>query len=1763
MNSFMSNGKTTQRRSTWLYSLVLIYLLLVGAYLRLVGLDWDANQHLHPDERFLTMVESSLEPVDGLGEYFDTAESTLNPHNRGHGFFVYGTLPIFLVRYVAEWLGSTGYGEVYLVGRVLSALADVGVIGLIFLAAARLYDRKVGVLAAAFYALAVLPIQQAHFFTVDTFTNFFIFLAVYFGVEVLAAPLSSVSPQSGVSSPKRAMKQAVKHPVFWPSVLFGLALGMAVASKINAVAVSVVLPMAAGLYWLRLPDEERERQLPQIAFFVILAAVVSVVTFRIFQPYAFSGPGFFGIKPNQAWVENLKALRAQTSGDVDFPPALQWARRPVWFSLQNLVVWGLGLPLGILAWAGFLWMGWRMLQGEWRRHGLLWAWTAIYFGWQSLQWNSTMRYQLPIYATLAIFAAWAVMALYRRGRDVRFGHWIKAAAVLVGILVLAATAVWAVAFSRIYPQPHTRVAATRWMFENIPGPINARIRGEDGEIKTDLVPFPQGTSIRSGTPYQTSFTVKHDGLLTEIYLPHVAKQQGKDDLLVRLSTTSQTDAPLGITTLSSREVLQEIQRTGAYLVSFDAPIFLDAGQSYQLVFETLAGLEQVDLCGAPIQLTLEQNGVTSEQQIQPAENCVARSGESYALTFEAQDGGMLSELALTGLQPGPGSDQAETLTVSLSKEGQEDAAATASVSADFAIQSDWRGEAYTLALDRPLQVSSGERIHLTFTLQGEGELVFTGATIANESSWDDGLPLRMDGYDPFGGIYQGGLNFEMYWEDNAEKLQRFNNTLAQSDYVMITSSRQWASTTRVPERYPLTTTYYRHLLGCPQTRSIEWCYNVAQPGTFEGDLGFELIKVFQSNPTFGPLEINDQFAEEAFTVYDHPKVFVFKKTEAYDPARVEEILGSVDLSRAVHVTPRKADAKSRDLMLPPQRLAEQRRGGTWADLFHVDAPQNRYQILGVLLWYLSVSLVGWITYPLLRFIFPGLADRGYPLARIAGLLLLAWLVWLAGSARIPFNRVSIGVVLLVMVLIGIVLALIQRDELLPALKQRWKYYLLVEGLFLAFFVVGLLIRYGNPDLWHPWKGGEKPMDFSYFNAVLKSTSFPPYDPWFAGGYINYYYYGFVIVGVLVKFLGIVPSFAYNLILPTLFATIAMGAFSIVWNLSNHLLTRGQGDSSEKDWLRPLVPAVGGALGMAVLGNLGVIRMLFRGFQQIAAPAVESGGLIRKLVWTIVGFFKSLTGSTLPYRLDEWYWNPSRVIGAEHGSPITEFPFFTFLYGDLHAHLIALPLTLLVLAWALSWALGRRQGHRRPLRIALNIAVGAIAVGALFPTNTWDFYPYLILGVVAVVYGAWRVSLSERDGWKLAKQIIAPLALAAVFVLLAIFFYQPYRYWYGQGYNQVDIWPGSHTPNIDYLTHWGLFLFLVVSWMFSETIDWMASTPLSALRKLARYKSLIFTLAIILGTLILTLGVDLALGAESAEPLPLGLGIPIAWWVLPLAAWAGVLLLRPDQSEAKRVVLFLVGTALMLTLTVEVIVLRGDIGRMNTVFKFYLQAWTLFAVSAAAAFGWVLDSIHRWDGRWRLVWQVVLVALVASAALYPVLASFAKIEDRIALDAPHTLDGITYMQYATYFDEGAELDLEQDYEAIRWMQENVIASPVIVEANQVEYHWGTRYTIYTGLPGVVGWNWHQRQQRTLTPHEWIYQRVDGVHQFYQTEDVDWAVDFLDRYDVRYIIVGQLERAKYAGAGLDKFPAYEGQYWQSVYQDADGETVIYQVDQDVFR
>ena len=473
----------------------------------------------------------------------------------------------------------------------------------------------------------------------------------------------------------------------------------------------------------------------------------------------------------------------------------------------------------------------------------------------------------------------------------------------------------------------------------------------------------------------------------------------------------------------------------------------------------------------------------------------------------------------------------------------------------------------------------------------------------------------------------------------------------------------------------------------------------------------------------------------------------------------------------------------------------------------------------------------------------------------------------------------------------------------------------------------------------------------------------------------------------------------------------------------------------------------------------------------------------------------------------------------------------------------------------------------PTNAIIGFFVGGLIIGSLKPTNTWDFYTYIVLGAAVLAYTVIRYSNPDPirlqlPGW--TKRALLAVGAVAILGALSMLLFEPFTHSFGQAYTSVQAWTGPRTPLSTYLTQWGVFLFFIVSWMTWETRQWLAETPVSAVHKLRPYRDLIISgLVIILVFLV----VQQAWVMSSTQNVPWK-GITILWLALPLAVWAAILLFRPGISDLKRLVLFMTGTGLLLTMMVELIAVTGDIGRFNTVFKFGVQSWVLLGISAAAALCWLLVELGKWLPGWRTLWQGVAILLVAGAALVLVVGGADKIRDRMAAAAPHTLDSMTYMAYARYSEYGVDMDLSQDYRAIQWMQANVPGSPVIVEAAPagVQYAWLGRFSIYTGLPDVVGWEWHEEQQRVLDTAT-VVARGKEEDAFYTTTDLSSVQSFISKYNVRYIIVGQLERAKYApgapggpspvGApdGLLKFEVENNILWKTVYRDA--QTVIYEV------
>jgi YYY domain-containing protein len=750
------------------------------------------------------------------------------------------------------------------------------------------------------------------------------------------------------------------------------------------------------------------------------------------------------------------------------------------------------------------------------------------------------------------------------------------------------------------------------------------------------------------------------------------------------------------------------------------------------------------------------------------------------------------------------------------------------------------------------------------------------------------------------------------------------------------------------------------------------------------------------------------------------------------------------------------------------------------------------------------------------------------------LLLISYFTWLMGSLRLlPNDLLTLLIGLGLMAIVGMILLVVRRRTIALFVRDNIQLILVVELVSLALFLIFIIVRLGNPDVWDVIWGGEKPMDLAYFNAVLKSTVFPPYDPWYAGGYINYYYYGFVYIGALTKLLGLVPTIAYNLALPMLASFTGIGAFSVAYNLVASRDVRLRNQESETPTagqnaggLVTKAAAAGliAAVLVVLLGNLAEITVLVRasylaGRQELLHTGVA---VVDNAVRAMDGAVNIIRGDVaIPISTGDWFWSATRAINFEPGEaqPINEFPFFTFLYADLHAHMIALPLTLLALSWAVSLVLPGGRHERFGLLTVVQWLIGGLAIGVLRATNTWDFPTYLMIGMIAVAFSVYQNR--GRLTWStIAEAGLLAVLLAAISVLL----FWPFAASYKVPYNSFSLWPGSYTGLGNYLLIYGLFLFIIITYVILEIRAWTRS---QVSHGQSRLKRLIPLLA-------------LALVAYTALLVFLLIrGYWIAPVALSLASLAGLLSLRGGMPIERRVVLILIAIGLSLTLLVEIIVLDGDIGRMNTVFKFYMQVWVLLSVASAVALVWSWPIIST-RVNLRLAWSLALIALVSLAALYPLLATKAKWDTRMSARAPYTLDGMAFMETTSYADRAYDgrpqiVSLASDYDAIRWMQRNIDGSPVIAEAHSTNPYRsiGNRVSMYTGLPAVVGWDWHQRQQRAVLPASFVRDRIHDLDRLYMTLDKAEALDILDRYDVTYIYVGELEQTYYAPQGLAKF------------------------------
>lgn len=395
--------------------IIIFLVFLIAFFFRIYGLNWDDNNHLHPDERFLTMVTSDIKLPSSFSEYFNTNTSPLNPYNYPqYQFFVYGTFPIFLTKALAVFFNLDNYNHITLLGRVLSALFDSGNVILLYFIAKKLSKNYYVYLPSVSYIFLVLPLQLSHFFAVDTFLTFFI---------LLTFTLFSYN--------------------LFPLAFF--AFGLALSCKISA------LYFAPIIFLFLLKKYLSSKNKFSFLLFTIFFSLLTLLAFRIFQPYTFTNL----LKINPLFIDNLKALTNFSRPDIYYPPGVQWINRlPLLNSIENTGIWGLGLTVSFSLLFLFLCFITKKFKIQFNDLFIIFFWIIFLFIYQSIQSVHSMRYFLPIYPFICLIFV-ALLSCLK----------IKKAII---IFVLILNSLYSIAFISIYSRPNSRVQASNWINQNIP-----------------------------------------------------------------------------------------------------------------------------------------------------------------------------------------------------------------------------------------------------------------------------------------------------------------------------------------------------------------------------------------------------------------------------------------------------------------------------------------------------------------------------------------------------------------------------------------------------------------------------------------------------------------------------------------------------------------------------------------------------------------------------------------------------------------------------------------------------------------------------------------------------------------------------------------------------------------------------------------------------------------------------------------------------------------------------------------------------------------------------------------------------------------------------------------------------------------------------------------------------------------------------------------------------------------------------------------------
>lgn len=715
-------------------------------------------------------------------------------------------------------------------------------------------------------------------------------------------------------------------------------------------------------------------------------------------------------------------------------------------------------------------------------------------------------------------------------------------------------------------------------------------------------------------------------------------------------------------------------------------------------------------------------------------------------------------------------------------------------------------------------------------------------------------------------------------------------------------------------------------------------------------------------------------------------------------------------------------------------------------------------------WWFVVFCLGFIFMPISGLLFSHLYDKGYLFSKTIGIAFTGYTMWMLSAAKImKFTTVScilaVVIGLIINVLVVIYLYFIYKPKGFDAYnnkdiftdyfkKDKIRIFLIEELMFFLVFLLFTYIRGFKPEAY----GTEKFMDYGFMTTMMRSDYMPPQDFWYSGTSLNYYYVGQFIATYLTRLSFVEVSHGYNLMLMMIGAL----CFSFSFSLGYNLLRRFNSQSINKSRRTAVLSGIIAALGVCIAGNMHYPIYRF-----------------------ILPTIKKIKG-TLETGYYYWFPDATRYIGYNpetHDKTIHEFPSYSFILGDLHAHVINIMFVMTVLAILLSWIYKHFQYGSNTKKAAEEIFSPSVIalgffIGLFHTTNFWD-YPiyYVVSGAIILFTNMIIYNFKPKAYWLTGLQGILVIALAKIFAL-------PFTLQFDKISASVLL-TENHTPLYQLLILWGLPIITFATFFISTVYDFSSSKKSRRKKKKAEESWLKKT------------GKSISSYMQSLSDTDL--------YVITIGLCAIGLVILPEIVYVKDIY-------------------SGDYKRANTMFKLTYQAFIMFGI----CFGYIFVRLFKCKkGKTRKI--IGVVALIGFCMTLPyfvngVKAWYGNIFNR---EKYKGIDASAFIKK----------DFKDDYLALKWLNENVSGTPVVLEANGLSYTEYQRVSVITGLPTVLGWYTHEqlwksgpnRTDEMVTTE--LNQRSDDIQAIYTSEDENLVRKLIRKYNISYIYVGSLEEEKY--------------------------------------